>query len=476
MPNLRRPSATSSDAAPTTAPDLRSGSSPRSGRARGVHAGLAALVVACGLAAQDAGGDGRLTELRLQDGSVVVGRVELAADDAIRVATRDGEVVVAVDDVVRRREEDELRASFARLEAGTEGTTAFGETALAAAAWRLGLEDEAWRHASLALALADDRASRRRVENLLATFDAAFLPLALRQEDDPRRSVDALVHVAERRRTGATERTAIAAILARRTLDAEDAGDLPRHARRARTEEARMTVVRALVMRGELLAERGPSAAHEAAGQNMQKQPASPAEDRGADVDPAEAAHRFLYRTTVLDRSPSVRLTAARDVATHGLSEDAVSYLEPGLTGSVETRLRIAEAFAEFGHPAAIAPLVRAAIAPAGIASGAVRAHVAVTEQRGYIRDFDVEVASASFIGDPQVDVLQSGVVLDATVAGTAIIRLKLRPAYRRALVRLTGENPGADVAKWPAWAERVAAARAVASEGTATAGRDTDD
>ena len=58
----------------------------------------------------------------------------------------------------------------------------------------------------------------------------------------------------------------------------------------------------------------------------------------------------------------------------------------------------------------------------AGAASdtGASRGHIAFLNQQAYIRDFDVEVAQASFIADPQIDVLQSGTVLDATVIGGA--------------------------------------------------------
>ncbi len=41
------------------------------------------------------------------------------------------------------------------------------------------------------------------------------------------------------------------------------------------------------------------------------------------------------------------------------------------------------------------------------------RANMAVINQTSYLRDFDVEVAQASFIADPKVDVIQDGVVLD---------------------------------------------------------------
>ncbi len=41
------------------------------------------------------------------------------------------------------------------------------------------------------------------------------------------------------------------------------------------------------------------------------------------------------------------------------------------------------------------------------------RGHVAVIDQQAYVRDVDVEVAQASFIADPKIDVIQDGIVLD---------------------------------------------------------------
>ncbi len=43
----------------------------------------------------------------------------------------------------------------------------------------------------------------------------------------------------------------------------------------------------------------------------------------------------------------------------------------------------------------------------------AQRAHVAIINQTSYVKDYEVEVAQASFIADPKVDVIQDGVSLD---------------------------------------------------------------
>ena len=44
------------------------------------------------------------------------------------------------------------------------------------------------------------------------------------------------------------------------------------------------------------------------------------------------------------------------------------------------------------------------------------RANVSVINQTSYVRDFDVEVAQASFIADPKIDVIHDGIVRGVTV------------------------------------------------------------
>ena len=59
------------------------------------------------------------------------------------------------------------------------------------------------------------------------------------------------------------------------------------------------------------------------------------------------------------------------------------------------------------------------------------RANVTMVQQISYVKDFDVEVASAAYIADPVVDVLQDGIVLDVrpTISfDRKYITLELRP------------------------------------------------
>ena len=66
------------------------------------------------------------------------------------------------------------------------------------------------------------------------------------------------------------------------------------------------------------------------------------------------------------------------------------------------------------------------------------RANVTMVQQISYVKDFDVEVAQAAFIADPQVGILQDGIVLDVkpTIAyDRKYITLELRPTIAQ-LVR----------------------------------------
>ena len=115
--------------------------------------------------------------------------------------------------------------------------------------------------------------------------------------------------------------------------------------------------------------------------------------------------------------------------------------------------MRTADALGSLGRKSAIDLLVKAGpVAAAGLASDSggtkTRGHVAFLTQTSYIRDFNVEVASAAFVADPKVDVMQEGSVLDATVMSMQQQRT-IRRYYQRALRQLSGKDPGRDVTKW---------------------------
>jgi len=74
-------------------------------------------------------------------------------------------------------------------------------------------------------------------------------------------------------------------------------------------------------------------------------------------------------------------------------------------------------------------------MAPRLTAFNTQRAHLTVVQQQSYIKDFDVEVAQSAYIADPQIGVIQTGVVLDVRPIisnDRRYITLELRPTLAR--------------------------------------------
>jgi len=157
-----------------------------------------------------------------------------------------------------------------------------------------------------------------------------------------------------------------------------------------------------------------------------------------------------LYKRALVDPAAVVRRAAVRSLKV--TNDPVFARLFAKNLGNPKQRLRMtaAEALAELGLEQGVEPLVGAlkALASGG---GGVRAHIAVTTQKAYVKDFDVEIAQAAVIADPIVDIVTEGVVLDVTVVGISVER----GAYTRALRRLTGEGFGADVKAWEGWLRR---------------------
>ena len=159
-----------------------------------------------------------------------------------------------------------------------------------------------------------------------------------------------------------------------------------------------------------------------------------------------------LLKRAVDDPEEQVRRAAADALRTI----DAPGTLHPlarALWSSDSTvRVRAAEALGHIGDVAA-APYV---VARWEKRSGAfARAYFTQIDQFSYIQDFDVEVASTSFIADPLVGVLQQGVVQDVRIHATEQITTKVEQvAYANALRRLSGLDHGHDVQAWRRWVD----------------------
>jgi type II secretory pathway component GspD/PulD (secretin) len=73
------------------------------------------------------------------------------------------------------------------------------------------------------------------------------------------------------------------------------------------------------------------------------------------------------------------------------------------------------------------------------------RAHIILSNQLAYVRDYDIELATAVAIPDPQVDLVQDGVVLDVrpiVSADRRFITLELRPTVARLIPSPSLQSP----------------------------------
>lgn len=363
-------------------------------------------------------------EVRLHDGRVLIGTVQKKGEqgEIWEVTTRDGVVTVAKSDVKEHFTDEQLRAKLAELVRHSEDTT-FGNLQLAMHARGVGLLPEMWRHLDRALeprALATASAPlQQRLRDFLGSLESEVLPRRWRGAATKVRVhqlLDGLHAATSPGRAAATEELLV------REPNADQ--DLRFEARRNTAPRQRIAALQALQRRS------------------------------------LTGNDRFVLRSAILDGDQAVR-TAAVDASRSTVRGDDVAYLATGLAHSnAKVRVRTAEALGGLGHPDAVKLLVLAApSAGTGLAAGGggegVRGHIAILQQQSYIRDFDVEVAQAAMIADPKVDVLQSGTVLDVTVAGTMEVRTILR-AYRSSLHRLTQNDPGEDPRRWPTWLEQM--------------------
>jgi hypothetical protein len=370
-------------------------------------------------------------ELRLADGRVLVGTVR-EDGDKLRIRTRDGEtVVVDRSQVLRIRSDVELQQELDRLDA-VGGSAPHAQIEVARLARRYGLEESMWRHLDRAVEAVEPGTSlARRLDLFLGGLGPDLVP-EHRLRADAERKVRALVDRA-RDESSPARTAALVAVLAGLQDDGIDE-QLRLRARTALRAPQRIVALRALAK-------------------------------RSADQ------HPFVWRAAIVDSDAAVRRASMEMARASGDTANVVDYLAPGLIQPHAVfQTRTAEALTALGDRAAILPLVAAGqiAAVATPAAGATRAHVAFIDQQAYVRDFDVEIASGAFIADPKIDAVQSGVVLDVTVASVTHSPARTVGAFRQALATLAGDDPGAEPKTWNAWKDALEDAPVLEAEADA--------
>jgi hypothetical protein len=158
-------------------------------------------------------------------------------------------------------------------------------------------------------------------------------------------------------------------------------------------------------------------------------------------------AVRPLLARVLREREDRVRrslVAALRERA----SPDAVHVLGKALGSRyAPTRCRAAEALGLLGDELGLGYLVRKW---EGRSGDFPRVYFTQVHQVSFVQDFDVEVASTSFIADPLLGVAQQGFSHPVKIIGTEqVITTRERAAWRGALKALAGRDLGPRVEAW---------------------------
>jgi len=158
----------------------------------------------------------------------------------------------------------------------------------------------------------------------------------------------------------------------------------------------------------------------------------------------------WLIRTSMYDASKDVRAAAFRSIKGFEDADVFYPYARALFSTSPVSRIQAARALAELGDIRGVDVILRRVSIGIGEAG---RANIMVGRQNSYIQDFDVEIAQAAAIGDPIIQTIRDGIILDYKVLGghgeSWIV--EERAAYAHALRTLTGRDYGED---WKAYAK----------------------
>jgi len=160
------------------------------------------------------------------------------------------------------------------------------------------------------------------------------------------------------------------------------------------------------------------------------------------------AALPHLIRTSMYDASEEVRNAAYRAIRGFGDEDVFYPYARALFSPQPVSSIQAAKALAALGDVRGVDVILRRVSLGIGEAG---RANLMVGKQNSYIQDFDVEIAQAAAIGDPIVQSIRDGIILDVKVLGgygEGYIVEQSR-AYASALSDITGRDFGQD---WKAW------------------------
>ncbi len=150
-----------------------------------------------------------------------------------------------------------------------------------------------------------------------------------------------------------------------------------------------------------------------------------------------EASLRPLILTAARDKDEDVRREATLAAMAFGHDDVSIPFVRALGASNPKIVANAAQALGMIGDMRAVGYVVKRMMS----AGSSTRNFIAITNQISYVRDYDVEIAQASNIANPDIGTIQEGVVLDAKVAGLYYTRTWIEPILVDAAGALAGER-----------------------------------
>jgi len=161
----------------------------------------------------------------------------------------------------------------------------------------------------------------------------------------------------------------------------------------------------------------------------------------------------WLIRSSMYDAKEDVRSAAFRAIRSFRDADVFYPYARALFSKHPRSRIMAAKALADLEDLRGVDVILRRISIGIGESP---RVNVMFGSQVSYIQDFDVEIAQAAAIGDPIVQTIREGVILDFKVLGgfgEAYVIEEAR-AYAGALSSLTGQDYGQEWKQYAAYAK----------------------
>jgi len=160
-----------------------------------------------------------------------------------------------------------------------------------------------------------------------------------------------------------------------------------------------------------------------------------------------ESALRALIFSGARDKDAGVRREAVLAAQSFGHDDTALPYVRALGSENLRLAANAAEALALLGDERAAGYIVKRLRSH----GSSTRNYVSFLSQVSYVRDYDVEIAQASNIANPNIGVISEGVVLDVKVLDASFTKTWVEPLFVKAFNELAGTNLGSarEVLAW---------------------------